>query len=166
MPTENLIRYILALGANLGDRELTLQRAVDEIGSKIGHVVACSRFIETAPLVLAGEDPAAHPAYLNGVVLVKSTSVPEQVLDQLLAIEKDLGRVRGVTDKRWQPRMIDLDLIVADDHVIATPRLTVPHPEMHRRSFVLGPMCEVWPEWVHPLLKRSARVLLRELAEG
>lgn len=163
MPLDDLIRYVIALGANLGEREITLQRAVDEIGSRIGHVVTSSRLIETAPLVLAGEDPTAHPAYLNGVALVESTLAPEEVLDQLLSIEKELGRVRGITDKRWQPRMVDLDLIAADDRVIATPRLTVPHPEMHRRSFVLGPMCEVWPEWVHPVLKRSARALLSEL---
>jgi 2-amino-4-hydroxy-6-hydroxymethyldihydropteridine diphosphokinase len=81
----------------------------------------------------------------------------------MLEIEQSLGRIR-IT--RWGPRTVDLDLIAYDDQIINLPNLTVPHPEMHKRNFVLEPLCEVFPDWTHPLLKKTARELLEGLSDA
>ena len=154
------MEMIVALGANLGAREVTLNRAVKEIGKRIGSVKACSSIIETDPLVPAGTSRSGQPPYLNAVLTCESSLEPEAVLDILLQIEKELGRVRGVTDIKWGARTIDLDLIGVEHLVVNTKRLTLPHPEMHKRRFVLEPLQEVAPKWVHPVLRKTAEEML------
>lgn len=153
---------VIALGANLGDPELAFDRATFEIGERIGRVVASSRRIRTKAVTMPG-DSTAQPDYLNACLLVDSPLRPEDVLRRLLEIERDIGRDRSAEKSRWLPRVIDLDLIVAGDAVVETAELRVPHPEMHRRRFVLEPMADILPGWVHPLLRKDVREMLSSL---
>lgn len=156
-------RAVVALGANLGDRLATLERAARLIGEEVGALAGRSGWLET-PALIHPDDPAqSYPAYLNGVVVARSTLDPATILARLHAIEARLGRDRSQETARWRPRLIDLDLIALDDLVVDGPDLRLPHPEMHRRDFVLAPLCEVWPDWRHPILKRTARELLASL---
>lgn len=136
------VRVAIALGSNLGDRAAALGTAVEAIGARIGPVAAVSSFYETAPV--GGPEQGE---YLNAVVVVDTTFDARLVLDRLLAIERDHGRERR---DRWGPRILDLDLILYGDETIDEPGLTVPHPELRRRRFVLDPLVEAWPDAVLP----------------
>lgn len=159
-------RAVVALGANLGERQATLDRAVALIAAGIGPVVARSRWLET-PALIHPDDPAqSYPAYLNGVLVVRSAAPPEAILASLHAIEAQLGRDRASETARWRPRLIDLDLIAVEDLVLDGPTLRLPHPEMQHRDFVLAPFAEIWPDWRHPLLGLTVRELLDRLPAG
>ena len=167
MPTDTAPhrRAVVALGANLGDRRATLERAVELIAAEVGSVVARSGWIET-PALIHPDDPATdYPAFLNGVVLASTALAPEEVLARLHAIEARLGRERTAETARWRPRAVDLDLIALDDLVVERADLRLPHPAMHERRFVLGPMAEVWADWRHPVLGRTVREMLAGLGE-
>lgn len=129
----------------------------------VGAVIARSRWHETAAVIHPDDDATWHPPFLNGAVRLRSSLVPTAILDALHAIERGLGRVRAREERPWQPRAIDLDLIAIDRLVVDAPGLRVPHPEMHRRAFVLLPMLEVWPDWRHPVLGRTIRELAADL---
>jgi 2-amino-4-hydroxy-6-hydroxymethyldihydropteridine diphosphokinase len=129
---------VIALGSNLDDREGLVRAALGRLG-RLGRVQAVSSLYETSPV---GPD---QPEYLNAVALMSTELAPAALLDGLLGIEASLGRVRDV---RWGPRRIDLDLIAMDDLTVDTPDLTLPHPEAHRRAFVLAPLAEVAPGFV------------------
>ena len=139
-----MTRAFVGLGANLGDREPTLLSAVDALGGEAGvEVVAVSRRAETAP-VGVGE----QPLYLNGVAELETTLTARELLDRLLAVERRFGRVR--TPGEHGPRTVDLDLLLYGDEVIDEPGLTVPHPRLHERLFVLEPLTELAPGLVVP----------------
>jgi 2-amino-4-hydroxy-6-hydroxymethyldihydropteridine diphosphokinase len=105
----------------------------------------------------------AHPDYLNGVALVETSLSPGQVMDLLLRVEADFGRVRGAPN---DPRTLDIDLIASGRIVVGEPDLIVPHPRAHERRFVMGPLAEIAPDWVHPVLGVTARVLALEAPTG
>ena len=151
----------IAFGGNLGDPIKTLQAALPMLGDAIGDVELLSSLYETKALTLNG---ATQPNYINAVIAVSTTLDPEQVLTELLRIEKDLGRDRSA-DKRWEPRTIDLDLLFVDDIVQMTDPLTLPHPEISKRDFVLRPLLEIAPDFKHPVLKRSISELYRSVEE-
>jgi 2-amino-4-hydroxy-6-hydroxymethyldihydropteridine diphosphokinase len=156
-------RAVVALGANLGDRQATLDRAAELIAAEVGPLAARSRWHET-PAMIHPDDPAQpYPAFLNGAVLVRTPLAPGEILRALHAIEARLGRDRSREAARWRPRLIDLDLVAVEDLVAEGPSLRLPHPEMHKRDFVLAPFCEVWPAWRHPVLDRTAEELLASL---
>jgi 2-amino-4-hydroxy-6-hydroxymethyldihydropteridine diphosphokinase len=113
-----------------------------------------SSFYETDPVGYT-----AQPKFVNAVAQVETELSPEELMQTLLAIERELGRDRAATVPKG-PRTIDLDLLLYDDRVIDTPGLTVPHPAMHERLFVLEPLVEIAPHVVHPVLMRTARELL------
>ena len=143
----------MALGANLGDPRATLVRARRWLGAIPGtRVVASSRLHVTAPV------GPAQPPYLNAVVRVVTDLPPRALLDALHRLEAAAGRVRDV---RWGPRTLDLDLLLYGARVSADPALTLPHPRMHERRFVLAPLCDIDPNLRHPLVDRTMAELLR-----
>jgi 2-amino-4-hydroxy-6-hydroxymethyldihydropteridine diphosphokinase len=118
-----------------------------------------SRVHETDPL-----GKPDQPKYLNQVFAVETTLGPRALLDALLAVEKSLGRERS--GEKWGPRFIDLDLVLYGDRVVDEPGLTVPHPHLHERRFVLAPLAELAPEVCHPVLRKTVRELLEALPAG
>ena len=168
MPTDTAPyrRAVVALGANLGDRRATLERAVALIGAEVGDVVARSGWIETAALIHPDDPATDYPAFLNGIVLASTALGPEEVLTRLHAIEASLGRDRAAETARWRPRAVDLDLIALDGVVVGRADLRLPHPAMHERRFVLEPMAEVWADWRHPVLGMSVAEMLAGLEKG
>ena len=135
-----MIRAYVGLGANLGDREGTIRRAVELLGAEPGvEVVAVSSLRETDPVGYADQ-----PRFLNGAAAVETELSPRELLDGLLAVERELGRVRG-DGPRYGPRAIDLDLLLYGDRVVEEPGLTVPHPRLAERRFVLEPLHELDP---------------------
>lgn len=158
------MRYTIALGGNIGNPQETFERAIKKLSEVISPVIESSSLYWTKPLV--------HPnvavkqrAYLNAVVELDSERSPEEILKQLFYVECSLGRVRENEQIPWGPRTIDLDLIAAQDAVLSTESLTLPHPEMHKRDFVLLPMVEINPNWLHPILQETLPSLIQSLEE-
>ncbi len=146
----------LGLGANLGDPEAQLQEALERLSnSEEVEVSRVSTFFRNPPL-----GPENQPWYVNAVARVRTRLGPEELLRLLQQIETTMGRVRN---ERWGPRVIDLDLLLYNGEMIFSPNLVVPHPEMHRRAFVLAPLAEIAPRAWHPVLAKSAEDLLAEL---
>jgi 2-amino-4-hydroxy-6-hydroxymethyldihydropteridine diphosphokinase len=138
------MRAYVALGANLGDRARTLRSAVDVLAAEDGiEVVAMSALRDTEP-VGVGE----QPRFLNGAVAIDTTLGPRELLDRLLAVEERFGRAR--VPGEHGPRTLDLDLLLYGDEEIDEPGLTVPHPRLHERAFVLEPLAELAPGLVVP----------------
>ncbi len=146
-------RAYVGLGANLGPREVTLLRAVDLLAGEPGiEVLEMSQLHETAPV-----GNSDQPEFLNGAVSLETSLSPRELLDALLRVEQELGRVRD--GERWGPRTIDLDLLVYGDEIVAEPGLRVPHPRLHERRFALEPLVELEPELVIPGAGRASDVL-------
>jgi 2-amino-4-hydroxy-6-hydroxymethyldihydropteridine diphosphokinase len=134
------VRAFIGLGANLGDREATIRRALALLDARDGiDVVAVSRLRETEPVGYA-----AQPRFLNGAAELATNSTPHELLAALLETERELGRVRGA-GPRYGPRTIDLDLLLYDDVRLDGPQLTVPHPRLHERLFALEPLADLDP---------------------
>ena len=139
-----MARTHVGLGANLGEREETLRRALELLAATAGiEVVAVSSFRET--------DPVGHldqPRFLNGAAVLETSLSPRELLDALLAVERELGRTRE--GARFGPRTVDLDLLLYGDAQLDEPGLTLPHPRLHERRFALEPLAELDPELVVP----------------
>ncbi|WP_077035692.1 2-amino-4-hydroxy-6-hydroxymethyldihydropteridine diphosphokinase [Pelomonas sp. KK5] len=138
MSAPDSVRAYIGLGANLGDLRRTLDEALVALAAlPLTELRAASGFYRTAPVDAGGPD------YLNAVVMLDTTLAPEALLDALQAIEQAHGRERPYVNA---PRTLDLDLLLYGDRRIVTPRLTVPHPRLHRRAFVLHPLLELTPD--------------------
>ena len=144
-----MVRAYIGLGSNLGDREATLRRALDLLGDE---VVAVSSFRETEPVGYLDQ-----PRFLNAAAALDTELAPRALLDRLLEVERELGRTRE--GPRFGPRTIDLDLLLYGDRTIDEPGLTVPHPRLAERLFVLEPLAELDPDLDVPGHGRVADLL-------
>ena len=133
----------LSLGTNLGDRRQNLKSALELIGSKVGTVVSTSDIIETDPWGFESPNP-----FLNTVVKVETDLKPLEVLDVTQEIERQLGRATKSVNGEYHDRLIDIDILLYDDLVMDTPELTIPHPLMYERKFVMEPLAQIAPELV------------------
>ena len=149
----------IGFGSNLGDRLENCRNAIGALAALPPcSLLKTSSFYETSPVGLVDQ-----PAFINGVVLLETDEDAHWLLSQMLEIEKTFGRIR---DLKWGPRSIDLDLLFFDDQIINTPELSVPHPSLHERRFVLEPLNEVAPDFRHPSLGKSVADLRNDLKDG
>jgi 2-amino-4-hydroxy-6-hydroxymethyldihydropteridine diphosphokinase len=151
----------VAFGGNVGDPRATLQKAIPLVADSIGPVSMLSSLYETKALTL---NSAPQSNYLNAVFAVVTKLEPSEILRGLLLIEHTLGRDRS-SDKRWEPRTIDLDLLFVGDRVESSEFLTLPHPELAKRDFVLLPLAEIAPHFIHPTLQQPISALVARLKE-
>jgi len=147
----------LLLGSNQGRSSQILGSAREAIQSTIGKVDQASSVYRTE--AWGKKD---QPDFFNQVLQVPTTLAPEELLDSINAIEKDLGRIRR---ERWGPRLIDIDILFYGNSVIDTPTLKIPHPGVPQRRFTLVPLAEIAPTFIHPVLAKEVRVLLEECGD-
>lgn len=155
--SDRVVQAAIALGGNLGNTRQILSQAVQTVDSLAGiNVLAKSHLYRTAPI------GPPQPDYINACILASTALTPRALLEHLLSIENQFGRVRK---ERWGARSLDLDLIFYGDQIIDMPKLTVPHPRLHERAFVLVPLADISPNWSHPVFEKTTTQLLDELAK-
>lgn len=147
----------LSLGSNIGERADHLREAIERVGAH-GRVMAASSLYETEPVEVADQD-----WFLNCAISLETSESPAQLMASLLSIEQQMGRRRI---QKKGPRTIDIDILLFGDTILNTLALTVPHPAMAFRRFVLKPLAEIAPEARHPVLKKSVKELLDALPPG
>ncbi|WP_300673800.1 2-amino-4-hydroxy-6-hydroxymethyldihydropteridine diphosphokinase [Desulfoluna sp.] len=150
----------LCLGSNMGDRKAYFDRALQEIESRaIARVVEVSPLYKTSPV-----DYTDQAWFLNGAARVETSLSPRELLVRLKQVETDLGRDAGGV--RFGPRPMDIDIILYDDLVYSDEVLTIPHPRMDKRAFVLTPLCDIDSEIIHPKMNKKLRILLSEIDDA
>ena len=151
-------RIYLGLGTNLGDRQENLTRAIEALSLALGTCKAQSAFLETEPWGFESEN-----GFLNCVVAFDTELTPTELLDTTERIERELGRTVKSTCGNYHDRLIDIDILLYGNTVIESERLTIPHPLMHLRDFVLAPLAEIAPDTVHPTLGKNIAELLAKI---
>jgi len=151
-------KVFLGIGSNLGNRSENLKEALVKIGEHIGKIKCASSVYETEPWGFSSENK-----FLNMVVKVETSLTASDLLKRVLMIESLLGRLRDGSG--YKSRTIDIDILLYGNQVLKENELIIPHPRLHERKFVLVPLCEIAPNKVHPLLKKTIRVLLKECTD-
>ena len=147
----------LSLGSNLGNKQANIKHALEEIKKDIGEVLRISRIYETEAWGFVDQDN-----FFNIIAEVKTLLLPLDLISKILAIETRMGRIR---DKKWESRIIDIDIIFYKNYLITTDNLTIPHPFLEKRNFVLEPLNELIPEFIHPRLRKSIFQLTTECTD-
>jgi len=147
----------ISIGSNLGDRISTCREAIKKM-AELCDIVEISSLYETEPV--GKED---QPNFINCAVKTRTDLSPQELLERLNSIEDTLGRVR---DEKWGPRTIDLDIIFYYDLVINEKDLIIPHPRAHLRRFVLEPICEIAPDYRHPVLNQAVGALIKKCEDN
>ena len=147
----------ISLGSNLGDRLGKIRQAALLLKGNSVSIIASSDVFETEPWGV--RDP---PSFLNACLLIETEASPRDLLLKIQSIESELGRVARF---HWGPREIDIDIIFMDGLEVNEDGLVIPHPEMHKRAFVLVPLNQVAPEWIHPLLDKNVREMEMEISK-
>jgi len=150
-------KVVLLLGSNIGQRIINLANAVLEINEQLGKIIASSSIYETAPW--GNED---QESFLNQVIILTSALSHEKMMKRILLIEEKLGRIRT---KKWEPRIIDIDILFFNDEIISSENLIIPHPGLHERKFTLVPLAELIPDYLHPVLKKTIAEILNGLKD-
>jgi 2-amino-4-hydroxy-6-hydroxymethyldihydropteridine diphosphokinase len=150
---------IISVGSNMGDKRANCQQGIDRLLSAGCVLVNVSRFYRTSPVDYLDQD-----WFVNAAVKVETPLAPLDLLAALQAIQKQAGRTKSGI--RFGPRVLDLDIIFYDQLVMKTAELEIPHPRMHKRRFVLRPICDIDPEIVHPLLNIPLKSLLKQLGDN
>ena len=148
----------LGLGTNIGNKKENLTRAIEALSLALGNYTALSTFVETEPWGFDSDN-----TFLNCVVAFDTTISPTELLDTTEEIERRLGRTTKSTGRMYHDRIIDIDILLYGNDTIETPRLTIPHPLMHRRDFVLKPLTEIAPHVIHPTTGKSIEELVAGL---
>lgn len=148
-------KVYIAFGSNIGDRHKAVEDAFEMLEQRGIRILAKSKMYETEPYGYTDQPP-----FLNGALEAETHLNCREVLETLLSIESDIGRVRLI---RWGPRIIDLDILMFNDEVYDEEDLKVPHVDMQNRTFVLEPLNDICPDKIHPILKKSIRELLNDL---
>jgi len=151
-------KAILSIGGNLGNRLENISRTIDYIAQRIGTIIRRSSVYESEAWGFESED-----RFLNMVVVVETSLSPETLLQEAHAIEALLLRQR--TGTGYASRTMDIDILFFNDEIINTPTLTIPHPRLHERRFVLAPLCEILPDMVHPVFRKSVKEFLAECCD-
>lgn len=144
----------LSLGSNQGDRKALLEKAIDRLNEQAGTVCAVSSFYETEPWGFNSPNP-----FLNAALSLQTELEPLKLLSVTQQIEQELGRTRTSKQTGYADRTIDIDILLYSDITISTPQLTLPHPLMTQRRFVLEPLCEIAPQLKHPCGKTITELL-------
>ncbi|MEB3309110.1 MAG: 2-amino-4-hydroxy-6-hydroxymethyldihydropteridine diphosphokinase [Snowella sp.] len=148
-------RCAIALGSNLGNSQEILDQTLTELAQISGiQRITPSSWYETIPV------GPPQPNYVNGCAIVETKLHPEILLENLLIIEQQFGRIR---QERWGARTLDLDILLYDNLILKTPNLTIPHPRMNERAFVLVPLAEIAPNWIEPISQKSIFQLSQEI---
>ena len=149
-----------SLGTNLGEKYALMKQAILHIEKRIGHVDAQSAFYETEPWGFQSENK-----FLNSAVKVTTSLAPLQILDETQQIEREMGRMHKSVGGQYSDRLIDIDMLMYDDLVMQTDVLTLPHPLMHERLFVMEPLAEIAPMTIHPVFGETIENLLFKLKQ-
>ena len=152
-------KVYLCLGGNVGDTRHYLEQTISMIESRIGTALQKSSVYWSEPWGFSAEQ-----MFLNQIVVVETALEPEVVLEHCLQIETELGRTRS--GNGYEPRVIDIDIIFFGSRIIDSPNLKVPHPLMHQRNFVLKPLCEIAPDFVHPVFKSTVKQLAYDCGDN
>ncbi len=147
----------LSLGSNLGNKQANIKHALEEIKKDIGELLRISSIYETEAWGFVDQDN-----FFNIIAEVKTPFFPLDLITKILAIETRMGRIR---DKKWESRIIDIDIIFYENYLITTDNLTIPHPFLEKRNFVLEPLNELIPEFIHPRLRKSIFQLTAECTD-
>ena len=146
-------KVFLLTGGNVGNRQQYLRESIERVETECGKIITCSAIYETAPW-----GNTRQAAFLNQALELLTAWPAAALMQQLLAIEQTIGRKRA---EKYGPRIIDIDMLLFNDDIIDTPVLTVPHPQMANRRFVLQPLNEIAASYIHPVFKRTIAQLLQ-----